>query len=38
MNLPGRADGNWRWRYQAEQLNEALLDRLGELTTRSGRA
>jgi len=38
MNLPGRAGGNWRWRYQAEQLNGALIDRLGELTTRSGRA
>ncbi|MBF8281750.1 MAG: 4-alpha-glucanotransferase [Anaerolineales bacterium] len=37
MNLPGRASGNWRWRYTADQLTGAVLDRLGELTELYGR-
>src|SRR5262249_18300918 len=32
MNLPGRAEGNWRWRFRAEALTPELLDRVGELT------
>jgi 4-alpha-glucanotransferase len=32
MNLPGQASGNWSWRFQAEQLNEGVLDRLRGLT------
>lgn len=32
MNFPGKAVGNWSWRYQTTQLNQGLLDRLGELT------
>src|SRR5262249_30019467 len=32
MNLPGRADGNWRWRFTADQLTPALLERLADLT------
>jgi 4-alpha-glucanotransferase len=37
MNLPGRASGNWGWRYTAGQLTGAVLDRLGELTELYGR-
>ena len=37
MNRPGQAQGNWRWRYQAEQLTGDLLDRLADLTTTFGR-
>lgn len=37
MNLPGRASGNWGWRYRSEQLNETLRDRLAELTRLYGR-
>ena len=32
MNLPGRAAGNWGWRFTAEQLNEGVLDRLRDMT------
>jgi 4-alpha-glucanotransferase len=32
MNLPGRASGNWGWRYTADQLTSAVLERLGEMT------
>jgi 4-alpha-glucanotransferase len=32
MNMPGKAEGNWRWRYRAEMLTGELLDRLAELT------
>ncbi len=37
MNLPGRASGNWRWRFRAEALSDALRDRLHELATLYGR-
>ena len=37
MNLPGRADGNWVWRYVAEQLTDALRARLLEATLLFGR-
>jgi 4-alpha-glucanotransferase len=32
MNLPGRAEGNWRWRFRAEVLTPELLDRVADLT------
>ncbi len=32
MNLPGRATGNWGWRFRQEQLHDGLLDRLREQT------
>ncbi len=32
MNLPGTTGGNWRWRVTAEQMEQAPLDRLAELT------
>ncbi len=38
MNTPGRAAGNWSWRFQAPQLHAALLARLAELTELYGRA
>jgi 4-alpha-glucanotransferase len=37
MNLPGRGDGNWGWRYAAEELTPALRRRLRALTEGSGR-
>jgi 4-alpha-glucanotransferase len=38
MNLPGRADGNWRWRCTDEMLARACFDWLRDLTRGSGRA
>jgi 4-alpha-glucanotransferase len=32
MNLPGRAAGNWGWRFMQHQLSDAILDRLREIT------
>lgn len=32
MNTPGRAMGNWGWRYRDEQLDDASLDHLADLT------
>src|SRR5207248_3121997 len=32
MNQPGRGDGNWRWRFTADQLTPHRLERLGDLT------
>jgi 4-alpha-glucanotransferase len=37
MNVPGRADGQWRWRCSEALLNDAVLQRLHELTEASGR-
>ena len=37
MNLPGRSDGNWGWRFQSEQLTEDIAARLLEATTIFGR-
>ena len=31
MNLPGRASGNWRWRFSWDQLTPAIVERLGTL-------
>jgi 4-alpha-glucanotransferase len=37
MNVPGRADGNWRWRATEEMLGATVLERLQDLTKRSNR-
>jgi 4-alpha-glucanotransferase len=33
MNVPGVAEGNWRWRVRPDQFRPDVIDRLGELTT-----
>ncbi len=38
MNVPGRADGNWRWRSTAEMLSPPPFEWLRELTESSKRA
>ena len=37
MNLPGRAEGNWRWRFTEDMLTLEILGRLHDLTGRSAR-
>jgi len=37
MNVPGIADGNWRWRSKEEMLKPSIFERLRELTASSGR-
>jgi 4-alpha-glucanotransferase len=37
MNLPGRAVGNWQWRFVPHQLNDHVLARLLDATTVYGR-
>jgi 4-alpha-glucanotransferase len=37
MNLPGRAHGNWRWRFTAEALTDEIRDRLRRLAELYGR-
>ena len=37
MNYPGRARGNWAWRYRREMLTEHILWRLSEMTATYGR-
>jgi 4-alpha-glucanotransferase len=37
VNTPGAAEGNWTWRVDAEQLDPARADCLGELTVLYGR-
>lgn len=37
MNFPGKPQGNWAWRFQAEQLSPWILDRLADLTQLYGR-
>ena len=32
MNMPGTAEGNWRWRFRKGQIDATMRDRLGELT------
>jgi 4-alpha-glucanotransferase len=32
MNLPGRAEGNWRWRFRTDMVTPQVLDRLADLT------
>ncbi len=37
MNLPGRASGNWRWRFAASDLAPEVRRRLRAITEGSGR-
>jgi len=37
MNIPGRADGQWRWRCPGSALHDSAWERLHELTRLSGR-
>jgi len=37
MNLPGRAHGNWRWRFTAEALTDEIRERLKRLAELYGR-
>ncbi|HMF13270.1 MAG TPA: 4-alpha-glucanotransferase, partial [Gemmataceae bacterium] len=32
MNLPGRAAGNWGWRFATDQLHDGILERLRDIT------
>jgi 4-alpha-glucanotransferase len=34
MNMPGRPDGNWHWRFRPEQFQPGMIERLAELTVR----
>jgi 4-alpha-glucanotransferase len=38
MNVPGRADGNWRWRCTEEMLSDPAFERLRSLTKNSSRS
>jgi 4-alpha-glucanotransferase len=38
MNMPGRPDGNWTWRFRAEMLGDHITGRLRDLTEIYGRA
>lgn len=38
MNTPGKATGNWTWRFSAAELHQELTDQLFTLTQRYGRA
>ena len=38
MNVPGRADGNWSWRYPADALSEDVATRLATMTAAYGRS
>jgi 4-alpha-glucanotransferase len=37
MNMPGRANGNWGWRYTPDMLTDAIKTQLKEMTTAYGR-
>jgi len=37
MNVPGKPQGNWRWRMEKEQVRSSLLERLRKLTAVTGR-
>ena len=37
MNVPGRADGNWRWRMTENMLSNSAFDRLRDMTKNSNR-
>jgi len=37
MNVPGRPDGNWRWRMTESMLSESSFERLRDLTQNSSR-
>ncbi|HEX7788642.1 MAG TPA: 4-alpha-glucanotransferase, partial [Methylomirabilota bacterium] len=38
MNVPGRAEGNWRWRCTEEMLSDRAFEWLRDLTSTSGRS
>jgi 4-alpha-glucanotransferase len=38
MNVPGRADGNWRWRCTQDMLSDQAADWLRDLTKRATRS
>jgi 4-alpha-glucanotransferase len=38
MNVPGRADGNWRWRVDGERLDSTLAARIRTAAEAGGRA
>ena len=38
MNVPGRAEGNWRWRSTEEMLSDSAFEWLGELTKSTSRS
>ena len=38
MNVPGRAEGNWRWRCPENMLSAAAIEWLRELTRVSNRS
>lgn len=38
MNAPGKAEGNWGWRYRSEMLSDEIRDRFASLTHLFGRA
>ena len=38
MNIPGRADGNWRWRMTDNMLSDSAFEQLHGLTKRSNRS
>lgn len=37
MNVPGRADGNWEWRYVEESIPDWVIDRLADMVWLYGR-
>jgi 4-alpha-glucanotransferase len=37
LNVPGKAHGNWTWRYEADDLDQETANSLCELSTVSGR-
>jgi 4-alpha-glucanotransferase len=37
MNVPGRADGNWRWRVREDMLSAQAFEWLKQLTEQSKR-
>jgi 4-alpha-glucanotransferase len=37
MNMPGRAKGNWDWRFDDKQIHRGVAERLCDLTVVSGR-
>jgi len=37
MNVPGRAEGNWRWRMTENMLSDPAFERLRDLTKKSNR-
>lgn len=37
MNIPGKSDGNWRWRFNWSQVDEGLASRLHHLSNLYGR-